>query len=189
MIRTKVKQKKCAVCPEMFTPFQPMQKVCSPKCAIVLGRINTEKKEKQDKKEWNVRKKEYKEKSLTHKDYLKLLQIVFNTFIRLRDKNEPCISCRTTKNVEYAAGHYYPTTYSYLRFNEDNVHKQCNKHCNMEKGGNVLEYRPALIKKIGLERVIVLDETRHLELQITIPELKEKILYYKTKINELKKAA
>ena len=30
------------------------------------------------------------------------------------------------------AGHYWATTYSYLRFNEDNVHKQCSKNCNME---------------------------------------------------------
>ena len=180
----KVRTKKCKYCKEPFeiNPIYPLQYVCSWGCGLALNKINATKKEAKD---WKEKKAVMVEKLMTHKDYLKLLQVVFNTFIRMRDKDLPCITCGTSKNIEYAAGHFYPTTYQYLRFNEDNVHLQCNKSCNMMKRGNLLEYRPALIKKIGIERVEILDNTRHLELQISIPELKEKIKEYKLKIKNL----
>jgi hypothetical protein len=43
-----------------------------------------------------------------------------------------------------------------------------------------------LIKKIGLEEVEYLEESKRMMLEITIPEIKEKIIYYKKKIAELK---
>ena len=158
-----------------------MQYIYSPYCAVIRlqqSRGRTAEKESKEKT------KAMKIGLLTHSDYLKMLQTVFNAFIRKRDAELPCISCGTQKNVEYAAGHFYPTTYQYLRFNEDNVHKQCNKSCNMMKRGNLLEYRPALIKKIGMERVEVLDNTRHLHLDLSIPEIKEQIIIYKQKLKE-----
>jgi len=128
--------------------------------------------------------KEMKQSLKTHKDYLSDLQKVFNKFIRLRDQNEPCISCGTTKtNIQYAAGHYYPMgNYSFLRFHEDNVHKQCNKKCNMMLSGNLIEYRKNLVKKIGKEKLQWLDDNRHNELKLSIPEIKELIIKYKNKI-------
>lgn len=71
-----------------------------------------------------------------------------------RDKDKPCISCGTTKqNIQYAAGHYRTRkAASQLRYNEDNIHKQCNSYCNRHLSGNIANYRPALIAKIGQER-------------------------------------
>jgi len=83
------------------------------------------------------------------------------------------------------ASHFYATTYSFLRFEPDNVHLSC-VHCNQHLSGNIHEYRPRLIKKIGVERVEYIENTRHMMLEITIPEIKEKIKEYKLKIKKLK---
>lgn len=171
-------KRKCKHCKEVFQKTQPLQFICSPKCAIDYSK-------KEKVKKINKETREMKKALLTHKDYIKMLQVVFNTFIRTRDKDEACISCGTRKTVQYAAGHFYPTTYQYLRFNEDNVWKQCNKNCNMMKSGNLLEYRPRLVKRIGLERVEALDNDRHKMLDLSIPEIKDLIIIYKEKTKAL----
>lgn len=50
-----------------------------------------------------------------------------------------CISCGTTNpNIQYAAGHFRTTKAAgNLRFNEDNVHTQCNYRCNSVLAGNI----------------------------------------------------
>jgi hypothetical protein len=100
---------------------------------------------------------------------IKIAQNWCNKYIRLRDKGLPCISCdisdydlRVSK-LQWAAGHYMAIGAApQLRFNEDNIHKQCNRNCNRGKHGNLIEYRKRLIIRIGLERVEALenDDTR-----------------------------
>ena len=89
----------------------------------------------------------------------KLIQIAqknFNKFIRQRDKDELCISCKASPVQQ--AGHYYSAGhFSILRFNEDNTHGQCIR-CNYYLSGNLTEYRRNLEKKIGKERLNKLDE-------------------------------
>ncbi len=87
----------------------------------------------------------------------------FNKFIRLRDSENGfgvCISSGQRLKVpslNAQAGHFYSAgKYPELRFNEDNVHLQ-GKSDNYFNGGNLLEYRKNLIKKIGVERVEKLD--------------------------------
>lgn len=87
----------------------------------------------------------------------------FNKFIRERDSEDgrgTCISSGQPLQVpsdNAHAGHYYSAgKYPSLRFNEDNVHLQ-GKSDNYFSGGNLLEYRFNLIKKIGIERVEQLD--------------------------------
>lgn len=179
-----VKERKCKECGKPFKPtFSTLQRVCGFQCSLNASRkYSIKQKEKESKKE--IAK--MKDGILTHKDYIQLLQKVFNSYIRKRDEDLPCISCGTTnKNVQYAAGHFYPTTYQALRFNEDNVHKQCNKHCNMMLRGNLQEYLPNLENKIGIDRLQWLHAHRHDRLEISIPEIKEKIKYYKLKIKTL----
>ena len=136
-------------------------------------------------KEWKVKKAQMKSDLLTHKDYIKLLQVTFNTFIRLRDKDLPCISCGVLKCEEFHAGHYIATTYQYHRFNEFNVWKQCSK-CNTYLRGNLIPYRIELIKRIGLNEVEYIENTRHMALELSIPDIKDLIIKYKEKIKELK---
>lgn len=98
--------------------------------------------------------KDQREKLKTLSDYESEAKKSFQKFIRLRDAELPCISCETTRDVQYAGGHYFEAgKYSALMFDERNCHKQCNKYCNMGKSGNLLEYRKGLIKRFGIEFV------------------------------------
>jgi len=161
-------------------PRQPFQAWCTPDCAYKWQRIL---RDKADRKE----DKEIKESQLTHSDYIQLTQKVFNTFIRLRDRHQPCISCGTRNTVKYDAGHFWAAgNYTYLRFNELNVHKQCSNLCNKHLSGNLIEYRFNLIRRIGEAEVIKLDEQRHMLLKLSIPELIDMIATYREKIKELK---
>lgn len=176
---TKIRFRKCKVCEEKYEvdPYKPFIGWCSADCGYKYQQILKEKKVKKEVKDM-------REALKSHKDYIKLFQIVFNTFIRMRDKDLPCVSCGVYKCEEFHAGHYIASTYQYLRFNENNVHKQCSK-CNTHLRGNSIPYRIELIKRIGLEEVEYLENSRHMMLEITIPELKEKIIEYKLKTKKL----
>jgi len=152
--------------------------VCSPNCAFEYSK---KLRVKSDKLIKQVTKLKLKTKS----EWFKEAQVIFNQFIRLRDKNEPCISCGTISNVQYAAGHYRSVGSSpELRFNELNVHKQCNSYCNNHLSGNIVQYRINLIKKIGLEAVEWL-EGKHEAKHYTIDDIKELKRIYREKIKEL----
>jgi len=177
----KLRKKKCKVCKVQFQPHKPFQAWCSPDCGYKWQRIV---RDKNDRKEL----KERKQAMLTRSDYLLLAQKVFNAYIRERDKALPCISCGTSANVKYDAGHFWAAgNYSFLRFNEQNVHKQCSNRCNKHLSGNLIEYRFNLIRRIGEAEVLKLDETRHELLQLNIPEIKELIIEYREKLKELKR--
>jgi len=169
-----------------FEPKYFNQKYCLKTDECIKAFSDYANSEKEKKKAWKKEKKVLKEKGLTHSDYLQLLQKVFNTFIRLRDKYLPCISCGTTANVKYDCGHFWNAgNNQFLRFNEDNCHKQCSNYCNIHLSGNFGEYRLGLIEKIGIERVDWLEKNRKNKLEITIPEIKEKIIHYKNLIKQL----
>jgi hypothetical protein len=170
---------RCKNCKDKFVVKYFLQKYCMDKDECIKAFI-------QDKKGNEIKEKisKMKENLISHKDYIKIFQTVFNTFIRLRDKDKPCISCGVYKCEEFHAGHYIASTYQYLRFNELNVHKQCSK-CNTHLRGNLIPYRIELINRIGLNEVENLENNRHQVLQITIPEIKEQIKKYKVQIKSL----
>ena len=172
---------KCKICKKEFEKRSPQHVVCcySP-CGVLYMSEITEKKRK---KAWNKEKKELKEKIKTHSDWLNELQKVFNKFIRLRDKDKTCISCGISlKNRKYDAGHYYSVGSSpSIRFDEDNCHGQCVA-CNQHKHGNITEYTINLPLRIGYLRFESLKQKRNESLKLTIPEIKEKIEFYKQKI-------
>lgn len=112
----------------------------------------------------------------------KQAQIVFNRWIRLRDKDLPCISCGKFKD-NYDAGHYIAQgSSSFLRYHPDNVHKQCSPGCNRYMSGNLIEYRINLVKKIGAMQVEWLELHRHDIKKWEREELEEIIATYKEKI-------
>ena len=161
------------------------------KCAIAFSKRKAEEKrkkqEKSDRLEASRRMRERKEKLKSRSDWLKDLQRVFNEFIRLRDVDLPCISCGRYHQGQYHAGHYRSVgACPELRFNEDNVHKQCSA-CNSHLSGNILEYRLGLIEKIGLERVEFLERQDHPPLKLSVEEIKDLIKAYKAKVKELKR--
>lgn len=175
-----VRNKKCKVCKSEFRPFNSLQKVCSTKCAVILSKELKSKKAR-------VEKRKALEALKTHKDWLKDLQKVFNSYIRKRDKNKGCISCGCSLiGRKFDAGHYRSVGSSpHLRFNENNVHGQCVP-CNRNQHGNIVEYRKGLIKRIGLDELLKI-EYNHTTEKLSIPEIKEKITEYKEKVRQLKK--
>jgi len=186
---TKIRFRICKIksCGKKYevNPKYPLFPCCSANCAYEYQKVLRANKLAKENKEERKELSELKKSILTHKDWIKMCQTVFNAFIRERDKNLPCISCGVTKCEEFHAGHYIATTYQYLRFNENNVWKQCSK-CNTHLRGNSIPYRIELIKRIGLEEVEVLENTRHMMLEISIPEIKEKIKEYKLKLKTIK---
>ena len=131
-----------------------------------------------------VRHKMRLAKLKTKSAWLKEAQAEFNKFIRLRDINNPCISCGRSHDGQYHAGHFLSVgACAELRFNEDNCHKQCAP-CNNHLSGNAIRYRARLINKIGLHRVEFL-EGPHKPQKHTIKDVQAIRLLYKDKWKEL----
>lgn len=178
----KIKARRCKVCNEVFIPNRPLVPVCSPKCAIDYTnklKVNKAKKEKSI----------LKEKLKTLSDLEAEAKKSFQRYVRLRDKDLPCISCNNSNTNDWAGGHYFSAgMYSGLMFDERNCHKQCNTHCNRYLSGNLLEYRKGLIKRFGDEFVEKLesesDQKRNYK--YTREELIAKKLQYDIKCKEIK---
>ena len=116
--------------------------------------------------------------------WIKKAQTAFNKYVRQRDAEEPCISCGRFHNGQYHAGHYKSVGSSpELRFNELNNHKQCAP-CNNHLSGNIVNYRPRLIEKIGLDKVEWL-EGPHKPAKLSIDDIKAIEKKYKAKLKEL----
>ena len=176
-------------CPSCSVPFEPRKhfnstiksKYCDLCTKTRQALKNLERIKKEDKKRLNDKKKEL----LTLSDHLKLTQMVVNKYIRLRDKDELCISCgKKINGVEHASHYLSSGGHSNIRFHEDNIWKSCYK-CNVMLSGNPTSYRIRLIKKIGVERVEWLEDNAYIEKKWTREELKEIQEIYKQKIKEL----
>ena len=168
-------------CKKRFNPRNSSQTVCSIECSRKYAKQLRDKKTKEDQKQWNVEKKRLKEKLKTTSDHLQEAQVIFNTFIRLRDKNESCISCPRPLVNKYDAGHYRSVGNNpELRFDEMNCNAQC-VYCNQHLRGNAIEYRIRLVKKIGVKEVERLEghlDPKHYskpQLVLMKAEYKEKI--------------
>lgn len=159
----KPSRRKCKVCNEWFIPAYANIRWCCPEHGAIYAmelrakeKVKAEAKrikakheaEKADRKRLAEKKQQVKPLSY----FIKQAQQAFNEFIRYRDREEACISCGRHHEGQYHAGHFRTTGANpELRFNEDNVHKQCSP-CNNHLSGNLIVYRPALIAKIGQAR-------------------------------------
>lgn len=182
-ITKKLKDKKCKVCSVLFTPLRPLQACCTWECANIYAKELNEKKEKKD---WQKRKAKMKSDLMTKSDWLKIAQSHVNRYIRLRDEGELCISCqKPIYGVKHASHYLSSGGHSNVRFHEDNIFVSCYK-CNVMLSGNQVEYRKALIKKIGIERVEWLENNGSKVKNWSLEEIKEIIEIYKLKCKELK---
>lgn len=169
--------KSCKKCGENFTPFSTLDKFC-----YVCKKTDQALKNLAKIKKDQVKKQ--KEDLLTTSDYLKLAQQVFNKWVRLRDKDQPCISCGKHLGAKYDAGHFWSAGgHSSVRFHPDNVHAQCVS-CNQYKHGNLIAYREALISKIGVHNFVLLKVIAYDTKKWDKEELKEMIAKYKKKIKD-----
>jgi hypothetical protein len=190
LIAKQPRPKKCKnpACGISFPPQRLGQAVCSPKCGLAIKDVNQEKARKSlaqiERREIKVRKEKLKSRA----DHLREAQAVFNEWIRLRDAALPCVSCGRFHEGQWHAGHYRTVGANpELRFNPDNVHKQCAP-CNNHKSGDIVNYRINLVRRIGLERVEIL-EGPHKVQRYTIEDLKTMKADYRALIRELKGAA
>lgn len=176
MLSSAPKPKPCAACEKEFTPQRMGQKVCSPKCAHKLV--------KQAKAEEKSITKARKEKAKSRAEWLKEAQAAFNAYIRKRDEKDPCISCRRYHGGQWHAGHFFSVgARPELRFDENNVHKQCQP-CNTSLHGNLLAYRVALLEKIGADALAALEAPRPAA-KWTIEELKAIKSEYRRRVKEM----
>ena len=168
---------RCKNCKEKFEPVRFNQKYCfKDECIRVFV-------EEAKSKSWKKTKKNMQENLETIQDLVKATQIIFNKYIRLRDKDELCISCKQ-KPKKSNAGHYYNANNHWnVRFDENNVHLQC-EHCNTFLSGNLINYRENLLKKIGESEFNLLEVEAKKTRKFTVQELKEIIATYKQKIKQ-----
>lgn len=187
-VTKRLKLKKCKHCHASFTPISSMSKACSVPCAIALTDKAKAKQAAKVKQAERKSLREARERIKTRGDHLSELQVVFNQWIRLRDEDRPCISCGRYHRGQWHAGHYQGVGREpALRFEPDNVHKQC-KPCNTDLSGNLIRYRKNLVKRIGLPRVEWL-EGPHEPKKYTIAEIQEMKAFYREQVRLLKRKA
>lgn len=173
---------KCKNCKAVFTPVRFNQKFCLESDCVRVW-IESEKE-----KQWKKKKKVLKDELQTLPELLKLAQITFNKYIRLRDKDKPCVSCEKPLGAKFDAGHYFSMGgHKAVTFDEENVHGQCVT-CNQHKHGNLLHYQLGIQKRIGADRLIELHARAYETKKWTRDELNEIIKRYKSKINEIRNA-
>ena len=108
-----------------------------------------------------VEKKKHREQKQAIKSktqWLNELQALVNKYVRLRDAKQGCISFDKPSDWQgqFHAGHYYSRGHSSsLRFNLHNIHKQCSV-CNNHLSGNIGQYTPRIIEKIGMVKFEIL---------------------------------
>lgn len=118
---------------------------------------------------------------MTYTDLKTKLDRLFSAYIRMRDKDKPCISCGAT--VELEAGHFYPRANLAIRWDEMNVHGQCLK-CNRYKSGNRSAFGRGIAIRYGESVVEALDKRSQERIKLKSYELMEKIDVYQNKLKK-----
>lgn len=161
-----MKRTRCPACKGKLLEGQRIHKECIESFAEQQGAKAERAKAKSVKMAKKVERetdKARKEALKSRSDWAKEAQSEFNKFIRLRDCDLGCISCDKGSAWvgQWHASHFRSVgAATAVRFNEYNVHKSCSV-CNNHLSGNISQYRPRLIEKIGLERVEFLESQNH----------------------------
>lgn len=192
--RLTVRLTRCKACRRQFIPARPFITWCCEDCGAVVALDLLAKAERVAAKAQQGR--EAADRKVTRQriaalksraQHLKEAQAAFNSYIRARDEiaGLPCVSCGRFHTGAYDAGHYRSVgAMPALRFSEINCHRQCVP-CNQHKGGNIVEYRIGLVKRIGVLSVEWLEQDIHPARKYTIPEAQAIRAKYKLKRKEL----
>lgn len=175
------KKRRCKHCEAWFLPPKNLMPFCSNMCEMIF-------KEREPKVErQKIARKE--KQAFNNQDVKKLTGIakkLAQHCARLRDFYEPCVSCRKTTAVQWDGGHYMGAdSYSKVRLNLWNIHKQCS-HCNDYNSSNAANYRKHLIEKIGLEKVEWLEDQKGLH-RYSAEYLNKYIRIFRKKLRIMKK--
>lgn len=174
--------RKCLCCKKWFNPIEEGITNCSTDCAILHGKSNFTKQVKREKakavKEFNENDTKWLKKQARYWRH---------KYIRLRDKDKPCVSCNLyyTELNTIQAGHFKNDgNHAMVRYHEDNINGQCVR-CNMHKGGEEKRYEEGLRKRIGDERVDYILSIAFEVKSYSAEELREIIEISKTKIKAI----
>jgi hypothetical protein len=135
------------MCPKEFVPRSSFATVCSQRCA--MRKLKADKTK--EREAFRERKEKIKKRSEWEDECRKIVQKI----ARLRDRNDGCISCHlpATWGGQWHGSHFRSHgAASAVQFHLWNIHKSCSS-CNKDKGGNIHDYRPRLIAKIGQDKV------------------------------------
>lgn len=176
---------------------------CSAECGAKLSlNILKSKEEKRAKSERAENRKKKLELKQSKKNYwVEKIESVLHPWIKLRDKDEPCISCGKfadeikqppAGHPKFHAGHFRTKgAAKQLRFNPLNIHKQCF-WCNCvgthwsTRGDSVASgYEERLLAKIGQEALNDLKFNNEIK-RYTIPELKEILNHWENELIKIK---
>jgi len=136
-------------CRTRFVKRSMNHRACCFECAQVV--VEQDKAEKARKQAREHRAKLADVKPMSH--WHDLTEAVVNAFIKERDRDQPCISCGTTKTAAWHAGHCLSVgAHPELRYEPLNIHRQCLR-CNVHFSGNQAAYIARLPEKIGQEAV------------------------------------
>ncbi|MFY8248206.1 MAG: recombination protein NinG [Gloeomargaritales cyanobacterium] len=166
------KPKSCKNCKEKFTPeYNPLQFLCSPRCAIEYNKKAVERKEKD---EWKVKKKEMVEKLKTLSDYKAGLEKEINAIVRLIDKGHECISGGFDNYVVHAGHLYSVGAFPSIRFNLLNIYAQ-SEHDNYHLHGNCAIYKERIVEIFGKAASDEIEnlKVKYPKLQASVPQIKE----------------
>lgn len=173
---------RCKICRQKFEiKYSTMQKTCLEASCVVAW--YQKEKQRKEKKAWQERKVELERTSISLPQLKNKAKAVFQSAIRRRDKDKPCVSCGTYETKQWDAGHYMKAeVYSGVIFHEFNVNIQC-VYCNRNLHGNEVAYRKSLVMDYGEQVVSDFEDmakaTRHKKWSRT--ELFEIIETYKNK--------
>ena len=139
----------------VLDPATPRVKWCSLDCgalmAIAAGEARKAKLAKADRAATKAKKAAL----LTRADHAVPAQKAVNKYVNLRDRDKPCVSCgkpAEAGGVRNASHFKSVGSNSALRFHLWNIHTSCYR-CNVELSGNLGEYYPRLVERIGAEKV------------------------------------
>jgi 5-methylcytosine-specific restriction endonuclease McrA len=142
---THTKPKTCQQCNTLFAPLRPMAVVCSPMCAIKLGKAK--------KAAAKVTLKARKTAIKTRREWHNEAQTAVNAFVRERDAHLACVSCGRFHKGQWHAGHFRSRgSAPHLALEPKNIHRQCAP-CNVHLHGNSINFRAGLIARFGNDYV------------------------------------
>lgn len=147
MLSSSLRPKTCAMCPKEFVPRSSMATVCSQRCAM--------RKVAADKRVEKEQTKARRDAIKPVRKWLDECQVIANKIARIRDRDDGCISCDLGPNWQgqWHGSHFRSVgAASAVRLNLWNIHKSCSP-CNHHKSGNIAEYEPRLVTKIGQDKV------------------------------------
>lgn len=153
-------------------------------------RARAEKPRKVVKPKKAVSKPTKKKKALTRSQVVKKLDTAFSQYVRLYYSDDlGYVTCVTSGErlfwKEAQNGHFYSRRFYPTRWDIDNCHPQSMRD-NVFFHGNYISYTKFMIDTYGREKVDELEKLAHSTRKYTLPELREMLEMYESKVLELK---